>query len=170
MRTGADRAAADPFHAGGVYTDFDVDSHTFGLLATEAMYRAASGDGTYATFATHQRDWLLGANAWGTSFMIGEGSTFPQCPQHQIANLTGHTLTGAVVNGPNDPELFEDGLGDYLDEMVVCPADGSDRYGEFSGHGSRFVDDVRAWQTDEPALDMSGSAILGAALQSAISR
>jgi len=24
---------------------------------------------------------------------------------------------------------------------------------------------VRAWQTDEPALDMTGSAILGAALQ-----
>jgi len=70
------------------------------------------------------------------------------------------------VNGPNDPGLFEDGLGDYLDEMVPCPADGSDRYAAFSGHGSRFVDDVRAWQTDEPALDMTGSAILGAALQS----
>jgi endoglucanase len=167
VRTGADRAAADIFHAGGVYTDFDVDSHTFGLLATEAMYRAASGDRSYAAFATQQRDWLLGANAWGTSFMIGSGSTFPRCPQHQIANLTGRTLTGAVVNGPNDPELFADGLGDYLDEMVPCPADGSDRYAAFTGHGSRFVDDVRAWQTDEPALDMTGSAILGAALQSA---
>jgi endoglucanase len=32
---------------------------------------------------------------------------------------------------------------------------------------SRFVDDVRSWQTDEPALDMTGSAILGLALQRA---
>jgi len=167
VRTGADRAATDVFHAGGVYTDFDVDSHTFGLIATEAMYRAASGDTRYAAFATQQRDWLLGANAWGASFMIGVGSTFPRCPQHQIANLTGRTLTGAVVNGPNDPSLFEDGLGDYLDDMVACPAGGKDQFGAFTGHGSRFVDDVRAWQTDEPALDMTGSAILGAALQSA---
>jgi len=165
VRTGADRAAKDVFHAGGVYTDFDVDSHTFGLIATEAMYRTATGDTRYAAFATQQRDWLLGANAWGVSLMIGVGSTFPRCPQHQIANLTGRPLIGAVVNGPNDPSLFEDGLGDYLDDMVKCPANGADTYGPFTGHGSRFVDDVRAWQTDEPALDMTGSAILGAALQ-----
>jgi endoglucanase len=176
VQTGAGRATADVFHAGGVYTDFDVDSHTFGLMATEAMYEAASGDTAYASFATQQRDWLLGANAWGTSFMIGEGSTFPDCPQHQVANLRGSTdgtppvLTGAVVNGPNDPSLFEDGLGDYQDGMVVCPADGSDPFAAFTGHGSRYVDDVRAWQTDEPALDMSGSAIIGAALQASVAR
>jgi endoglucanase len=35
----------------------------------------------------------------------------------------------------------------------------------FTGHGSEYLDDVRAWQTDEPALDMTGSAILAAALQ-----
>jgi endoglucanase len=176
VRTGADRAAADVFHAGGVYTDFDVDSHTFGLLATEAMYRSASGDTTYAAFATRQRDWVLGANAWGVSFMIGEGSTFPHCPQHQVANLRGSidgtppVLTGAVVNGPNDPDLFADGLGDYQDGMVPCPAGGADPYAEFTGHGSRYVDDVRAWQTDEPALDMTGSAIIGSALQASAAR
>lgn len=166
LRTGADRAAADPFHAGGVYTDFDVASHTFGLIATEALYRSASGDTSFAGFATRQRDWLLGANAWGASFMIGVGSAFPRCPQHQIANLTGRTLTGAVVNGPNDPELFADGLGEPMDEMVTCPADGKDRYAAFTGHGSRYVDDVRAWPTDEPALDMTGTAVLAAASQS----
>jgi endoglucanase len=168
VRTGATRAAADVFRAGGVYTDFDVASHTFGLLATEALYRRASGDRSYDAFATQQRDWLLGANAWGTSFMVGVGSTYPRCPQHQIANLTGRPLVGAVVNGPNDPSLFSDGLGDYLDGMVPCPAGGGDTFAAFTGHGSRYVDDVRAWQTDEPALDMTGSAVLGAALQAAV--
>jgi len=176
VQTGAARAKADIFHAGGVYTNFDVDSHTFGLIATEAMYEASSGDTSFAGFATEQRDWLLGANAWGTSFMIGEGSTFPACPQHQVANLRGSTngtrpvLVGAVVNGPNDPSLLADGLGDYQDGMVVCPAGGTDAYAKFSGHGSRFADDVRSWQTDEPALDMTGSAVIGAALQAALRR
>jgi endoglucanase len=170
LRTGADRAAADVFHAGGVYTDFDADSHTFGLIATEAMYEAVSGDRSYAPFATQQRDWLLGANAWGTSFMIGEGTTYPRCPQHQIANLGRKPLVGAVVNGPNDPSLFEDGLGDYQDGMVPCPRGGADPYASFNTAGSRFVDDVQAWQTDEPALDMTGSAVIGAALQAALRR
>jgi endoglucanase len=173
VKTGATRSAADPFKAGGIYTDFDVDSHTFGLIATEAMYRSVSGDSSFDAYATAQRDWLLGANAWGTSFMVGEGSTFPDCTQHQVGNLNGSVdgtrpvLTGAVVNGPNDPSLFEDGLGDYQDGMVVCPPAGNDPYAAFNRDDSRFVDDVRAWQTDEPALDMTGAAIIGAALQSA---
>jgi endoglucanase len=171
VRTGADRARTDAFRAGGIYTDFDADSHTFGLIATEALYRSASGDKSFAGFATAQRDWVLGANAWGTSFMIGAGSTYPNCPQHQVSNLrsgpdgTAPVLTGAVVNGPNDPAQFEDGLGDYQDGMVRCPADGRDRYDVFSRSDTRYVDDVRSWQTSEPALDMTGSAIIGAALQ-----
>jgi endoglucanase len=91
-----------------------------------------------------------------------------------VANLSGSVdgsrpvATGAVVNGPNDPSLFSDGLGDHQDGMVACPPDGGDAYAAFNRADSRFVDDVRAWQTDEPALDMTGAAIIGAALQSAL--
>jgi endoglucanase len=174
VRTGASRASSDVFHAGGVYSDFDVDSHTFGLLATEALYRQASGDRGFAGFATEQRDWLFGANAWGTGFMVGEGDLFPRCMQHQVANLSGSTngkpplAVGAVVNGPNGSGQFTGGLGDLQSGMTACPANqNSDPFAAFTGHGSRFVDDVRSWQTDEPALDMTGSAIIAAALQEA---
>jgi endoglucanase len=88
--------------------------------------------------------------------------------QHQVSNLAGTSAVGAVVNGPNDPAQFEGGLGDYQDGMAVCPPGGTDRYAAFTGHGSRYVDDVRSWQTAEPALDMTGSAILGLALQQAL--
>lgn len=170
----ATKASSDIFHAGGDYTNFDVDSHTFGFLTTEALYQQVSGDSSFATFATEQRDWLLGANAWGTSFMVGEGSRFPFCMQDQIANLSGSTSgaapieTGAVVNGPNASSIFSGGLGSYQTGMVACPPGGSDAFSAFSGHSSRFVDDVRSWQTDEPALDMSGGAVLASALQQAL--
>jgi endoglucanase len=172
VEAGAARARSDIFHAGGDYTDFDVTSHTFGMLATEALYRQASGDESFAGFATRQRNWLLGANPWGTSFMIGEGTTFPRCPQHQVSNLrassTGSApvLTGAVVNGPNNPSQFVDGLGGFTDGMARCPA-GGDRFSAFTGHDGRYVDDVRSWQTSEPAIDMTASAVIGAALQQA---
>ncbi len=174
LQTAASRASSDVFHAGGVYSDFDVDSHTFGLLATEALYRQATGDRSFAGFATEQRDWLFGANAWGTGFMVGEGDLFPRCMQHQVANLSGSTdgkgplAVGAVVNGPNGADQFTGGLGDLQSGMTACPANqNSDPFAAFTGHGSRFVDDVRSWQTDEPALDMTGSAIIAAALQEA---
>jgi endoglucanase len=171
VQSAAAKASADAFHAGGNYADFDVDAHTFGFLTEEALYRQASGDTSFQAFATEQRDWLLGANAWGLAFMVGEGSNFPKCMQHQVANLsgsltgTGAIATGAVMNGPNNTSNFDGGLGSYQDGMKQCPAGGTDAYNKFTGHGSRFSDDVRSWQTDEPALDMTGSAVLGAAMQ-----
>jgi endoglucanase len=104
---------------------------------------------------------VLGANPWGVSLVIGVGSRFARCPQHVGANLTGRTLIGAVVNGPNDRSLFSDGLGEFFDEGRGCHRGG---YGAFTGHGSRFVDDVRSWQTVEPAIDFTATAALAFAL------
>ena len=48
--------------------------------------------------------------------------------------------------------------------MVHCSA-GASTLSRFDARGSRYVDDVRSWQTDEPALDMTGAAIIAAATQ-----
>jgi endoglucanase len=161
LARGMKRARRDPFGAGMVYDDFDAASHGFGLVATAALYKRLTGDRRYDRFGTAQRDWVLGANPWGVSLVIGVGAKFARCPQHVIANLTGRTLIGAVVNGPNDRSLFSDGLGEFFDEGRDCHRGG---YGAFSGHGSRFVDDVRAWQTVEPAIDFTATAALAFAL------
>ncbi|TCC25451.1 glycoside hydrolase family 9 protein [Kribbella speibonae] len=159
LEIGASRAAADPFRAGAQYDNFDAVPHAFGLAATARLYRTATGDRRYDAFGQQQLDWNFGANAWGVSFMVGVGRNAERCPHHQIANITGRTLTGAVVNGPNSASLFDEGLGDHLDGMNPCPADGVDRYAEFTGHGSRYVDDVRSWQASEPADDFAAIAL-----------
>ena len=170
---GARRASRDPFGAGVTYDDFDAAPHAFGLAATAALYERLTGDARYAPLGTAQRGWALGANAWGASLMIGVGTSFPRCPQHVEANLSGSLdgrapiLLGAVVNGPNDRGLFSDGLGEFFDEGRTCPSRGGDRYAAFSGHGSRFVDDVRSWQTVEPAIDFTATAALAFALAAA---
>jgi hypothetical protein len=167
---GVSRAAGDPFRSGVIYNGFDAAPHTFGLIVTAELYRRLSGSGTYEEFATQQRDWILGGNAWGASMMIGVGTTFPRCPQHVVANLSGTVdgtkpyLRGAVVNGPNSAGLFEGGLGGFFDNAPKCPADRADQFSQFTARGSRFVDDVRAWQTVEPALDFTGAAALAFAL------
>jgi glycosyl hydrolase family 9/cellulase-like Ig domain-containing protein len=164
----AGHARSDPFHAAGNVAEFDVDSHTFGLIATAGWYHQLTGSSRYDRLATQQRNWLFGTNAWGVSFMVGIGSTYPHCMQHQIANLSGSTTgrapiaLGAVVNGPNSADLFSDGLDGFQDGMRHCALT---RYAAFDGHGSRYLDDVRSWQTDEPAIDMTGAAIAAAAAQ-----
>jgi hypothetical protein len=166
------RARSDPFRVAANDTDFDAVAHTFGLVATAELYRKVTGSHRYEAFATTQRDWALGANPWGVSMMVGVGTAFPDCMQHVVANLSGSTngkppiVRGAVVNGPNDKSLFNDGLGEFFDNGKTCPADGVDRYQQFTGRGSRFVDDVRSWQTVEPALDFTAVALLAFALGS----
>lgn len=167
---GVTRAGRDPFRAGAVYTDFDAVPHTFGLVATAKLYAKATGDHRYDAFGTQQRGWALGANSWGTSFMIGAGEVFPHCPEHQAANLAGSLdgrgaiLRGAVVNGPN----AADKLGELnsFPTMRKCSANppGGGSWTTFDGKGSRYLDDVGAWQTVEPAADFTSTALLAFAL------
>jgi endoglucanase len=167
---GRRHAEVDPFGAARNVDEFDANSHTFGLVATVALYDALTHSHRYQGFATEERTWLLGGDPWGVTAMVGVGDTFPICMQHQVANLSGSLDgsrpldIGAVVNGPNGKGNFEGGLGGFQDGMRHCTA-AARHLSRFDGHGSRYVDDVRAWQTDEPALDMTGAAIIAAAAE-----
>jgi endoglucanase len=166
---GVQHAASDPFGAGASTLDFDSVPFTFGLVATAALYESASGDSSYRAFAAQQRAWALGANAWGSSFMVGAGTTYPRCPEHQVANLTpsGAEILGAVVNGPNEARKLDE--LNRFETMRPCAADGADgaSYSVFDGRGSRYLDDVGAWQTVEPSLDFTSTALLAFSLTAA---
>ncbi|WP_019069795.1 glycoside hydrolase family 9 protein [Streptomyces hokutonensis] len=169
LEDGVERAGHDPFGAGAVYDDFDAVPHTFGLVATAQLYAKATGDTRFAAFAGRQRGWALGANPWGTSFVIGAGEVYPHCPEHQLANLRGSLdgkgaiLRGAVVNGPNAADKLTDLNG--FPTMKKCTAGPpSGAWTDFDGKGSRYVDDVGAWQTVEPSLDFTTTALLAFAL------
>ncbi|MFJ8934870.1 glycoside hydrolase family 9 protein [Streptomyces sp. NPDC102365] len=165
VEDGVDHAGDDPFGAGAVYDDFDAVPHTFGLVATARLYARATGDTRYAAFASRQRGWALGANPWGTSFMIGAGEVYPHCPEHQLANLrgsldgTGDILRGAVVNGPNAAAKLEE-LNSFptMKKCTAAPPEGA--WSDFDGKGARYLDDVGAWQTVEPSLDFTTTALL----------
>ncbi|MFJ2349275.1 glycoside hydrolase family 9 protein [Streptomyces antimycoticus] len=144
-------------------------SRAFGLVATAGLCTRATGDHRYDAFASRQNAWVFGANAWGSSFVVGAGETYPRCPQHQVANLAmshserGDILRGAVVNGPNKAGLL-DGLA-RLDSMRACSAAPSGhRWSDFDGHGAGYVDDVAAWQTVKPADDYTATAPLALSL------
>ncbi|WP_411099771.1 glycoside hydrolase family 9 protein [Streptomyces sp. x-45] len=172
VETGRRRAAGDPFRSGVVPRDFDAVPHTFGLLATAELYARVTGDHRYDDFAARQRAWVFGANAWGTSFMVGAGDLYPHCLQHQVANLAmsrtgrGDILRGAVVNGPNDADLLTD--PDTVDGARPCSyAPDGGPWSAFDGRGAGYVDDVRAWQTVEPADDFTSTALYALSLTAA---
>ena len=169
LSDGVTEAAKSPFRTGASVTDFDVASHSFGFVATALLYGQLTGKHDYDAFATQQRDFTLGSNAWGTSLVVGVGSTFPDCMQHQVANLAGsHTggakvAVGAVVNGPNSADLFKT-IDSLPDGGKSC---GVSSFKTYDSTTSRYMDDARTWQSSEPAIDFTSTAALAFSLTAA---
>jgi endoglucanase len=153
------QSQSDPFGFGFPWDEADTASHGDGLSVMASEYDYLTGTSTYGAYAARWLGNVLGANAWGASFVIGDGSTFPDCPSHQVANLVGSldgsppVLAGAVVEGPS--EASSKGK---LSGMRKCPS-GGDAFARFNGKAV-FKDNVQSYTTTEPAIDLTASSPL----------
>jgi endoglucanase len=162
------QAATDPFQFGFPWSVWDTTSHGAGLSVMASEYDQLSGTSIYADWSGRWLGNILGANAWGTSLIVGDGTTFPHCMQHQVTNIAGSLdgsppiLAGAVVEGPNGT-LYRGSLTN----MRACPPDGVDTFAPFNGSGAKFRDNVESFSTVEPAIDLTASSPLAFARQMA---
>jgi endoglucanase len=151
----------------------DTTSHGAGIavMASEAYYLTHA-----AQYDLYSRRWLaniLGANSWGSSFIVGDGSTtFPNCIQHQVANLAGALdgtsggtpiLWGAASEGPATAAT-----SGIVPGMILCPANGVDTFGAFNGNDgvynpsaiAVYMDNMQSYSTTEPAIDLTSTSFL----------
>jgi endoglucanase len=155
------QAGTDPFGFGFPWATFDTTSHGAGLVVMANEYDNLTGTTTYQAFAHRWLANILGTNAWGTSLIVGDGNVFPDCMQHQVANLVGSlngappVLKGAAVEGPNS--FAATGL---VSGMVTCPANGVDVFAQFNSKTAIYQDNVQSWSTVEPAIDLTASSPL----------
>ena len=164
------QAQSDPFGFGFPWDTADTASHGDGLSVMASEYYELTGQASYRTLAARWLGNVLGANAWGVSLIVGDGSTFPDCLSHQVANLagsldgTGPVLAGAVVEGPSEAASKGKVSG-----MRKCPVHGGDSFKRFDGKAV-FKDDVQSYTTVEPAIDLTASSPLAFAWQEAQAR
>lgn len=155
------QAGKDPFGFGFPWNVYDTTSHGFGLVVMAHEYDNLTSGTTYAAYASRWLANVLGTNAWGTSLVVDDGSTFPLCMQHQVTNLIPSPpngppfLKGAVVEGPNS--FAARGT---LANMAACPPNGVDQFSQFNGNGAVYEDNVQSYSTVEPAIDLTASSFL----------
>jgi endoglucanase len=136
------QAGTDAWGLGDVWNS-DTTSHGAGLsvMASEAYYLTHNED-----YNIYSQRWLaniLGANAWGSSFIVEDGSTtFPNCIQHQVANLAGALngtsggtpiLWGAATEGPAGAAT-----SGIVPGMILCPKNGADPFAKFNGNDGKY--------------------------------
>ncbi len=166
------QADTDAWGFGTAWSNGDTTSHGAGLsvMASEAYYLTHS-----RRYDTYSQRWLaniLGANAWGSSFIVGDGSTFPNCIQHQVANLAGAldgssggtpVLWGAATEGP-----ASGASSGVVGGMILCPSDRIDTFKIFNGNDGSYKpsevaiykDNVQSFTTTEPAIDLTATSFL----------
>ena len=165
LRTGEDQAKGDPFALGTQLGASDASPHAFGLFITDALYQKYGGSSQFESFAQQQLNFALGANGWGSSFVVGAGTVFPHCMQSEIANLagsltgTGNIQLGATTDGPSSPANFT-GLG-TVSGMRACSAG---NFAPFNTKAAAYEDNVVSWPSVEPADDYTANSLLAFAL------
>jgi endoglucanase len=166
------QAGTDAWGFGDPWNGGDTTSHGAGLavMASEAYY--LTGSQTYNTYSQRWLANILGANAWGSSFIVGDGSTFPNCIQHQVANLAGALngtsggtpiLWGAASEGPATAAT-----SGVVPGMILCPANGVDTFAIFNGNDGEYnpsqvtvyQDNMQSYSTTEPAIDLTSTSFL----------
>jgi endoglucanase len=166
LRLGERLARQEPFGLANPATNLDTVAHALGYTIEASMYDQLAHTAAFATFAQQQLDWVLGANAWGSSFVVGAGSVYPHCLAAQIPNLEGSLdghgdiLLGATVEGPSAPSALH-GL-ELPEGARRCSAG---HFAALSGHRLAYVDDVRSPSTSEPTDDLAALTLLAAAQQ-----
>ncbi|MFI7055037.1 glycoside hydrolase family 9 protein [Streptosporangium canum] len=104
---------------------------SFAALVHSDAITDATRKARYHDFAVRQIDYALGDNPRNSSYMIGFGVNPPRNPHHRTAHgswtdqmtnpaETRHTLYGALVGGPPDPDdKYTDRRDDYVMNEVA---------------------------------------------------
>jgi endoglucanase len=165
-------ARSDAWGFGYQWNYGDTTSYGAGLSVMASEAYELTGNKKYDRYSQRWLANVLGTNPWGSSFIVGDGSTFPNCIQHQVANLSGALdgttggtpiLWGAAVEGPAGYAT-----SGTLDGMNLCPADGVDIFRKFNGNNGSFSaaqvaiyrDNMQSYSTTEPAIDLTATSFL----------
>jgi|HubBroStandDraft_1064217.scaffolds.fasta_scaffold01552_4 endoglucanase len=166
------QSAADPWGFGYHWSYGDTTSHGAGLSVMASEAYSLTQIKKYDTYAQRWLANILGTNSWGSSFIVGDGSTFPNCIQHQVANLAG-ALNGTSGGTPVLWGAATEGPAGYASSgvvggMILCPANGVDTFAKFNGNAGAlnpsqravYRDNMQSYSTTEPAIDLTSTSFL----------
>ncbi|MGE5365620.1 MAG: glycoside hydrolase family 9 protein [Bacteroidota bacterium] len=139
----------DPFGRGADYV-WGSNNASLGAALQVILWKKLTGDNSFDSLLVLQRDYILGRNPWGVSFIYNIGSNPVKRLHSQIAYFTHGRIPGAMAGGPVKRELFE------KQKIKLEQNDGA---AEFQSSAAVFYDDRNDYLTNEPAISSNATAL-----------
>ncbi|MEP0862617.1 MAG: glycoside hydrolase family 9 protein [Ignavibacterium sp.] len=124
-------------------------THSFvGVVLSSILFKKLTGSVEFDELAILNRDFILGRNAWGMSFIHNIGEKFPKRIHHQIAYFNNGYLPGAMVSGPAPDSL--------LRKFNLHPS--SNELYDFN-FSAIYSDEFENYITNEPTISSNATAL-----------
>jgi len=113
------------------------------------LYKRLTGSNEFDSLNTFKRDYILGKNPWGMSFIYNIGSNFPKHLHSQIAFFHKGYLPGALSAGPAPIKIIE---------KYSINRKNFD-YDNFNLQDVKYFDDEMDFITNEPTIVGNATAL-----------
>ncbi|MEG8945523.1 glycoside hydrolase family 9 protein [Rosettibacter firmus] len=133
----------------GTVLNWGSNNTLLGITLQNILWKKLTGDSYYDTLACLQKDFILGRNPWGISFIYGFGKNYSQNFHHQISYFK-KKLPGGFAAGPVPRKLLNDFKIQFENE---------DKYSQFQTNEIYYRDDRWDYITNEPTISANATAI-----------
>ena len=120
-----------------------------GIVIQNILYKKLTSKTNFDSLASYQKDYILGRNPWGLSFIYDIGSAFPEHLHSQVAYFHNGYLPGALTAGPAPESL----LKNYKIERTNY------KYNRFNSADVQYYDDKMDYITNEPTIVGNATAL-----------
>ncbi|MFH0733961.1 MAG: glycoside hydrolase family 9 protein [bacterium] len=126
-------------------------TNTFlGISLQTILYKDLTNDIQFDSLAVLQRDYILGRNQWGVSFISKIGTNYTKNFHHQVGHQNKGYLPGALAAGPVTKEFMKNYNIEY---------DKTDRFSNFQTDAAYYRDDRHDYITNEPTITSNATAV-----------
>jgi hypothetical protein len=133
----------------GLGYSWGTTNSLLGISLQAILYKRLIGSNEFDSLFTFQRDYILGRNPWGLSFIYNIGSKFPKHLHSQIAYFYNGYLPGALSAGPAPIDI----INQYTIKRKNFEFD------MFNSDNVKYYDDVMDYITNEPTIVGNATAI-----------
>lgn len=120
-----------------------------GVSLQAILWQKLTQSTQFDSLSIYQRDFVLGRNQWGVSFVYNIGTEFIKFPHSQIAALNGGYHPGVLSAGPATEEI----LSNYQITRKNY------KYNKFNTFDAVFFDDTNDYVTNEPTIVGNATAV-----------